>query len=115
MLDAPLPKCVVYLDPEEYKSTWLGNKSIYRTRMAIADGGELLIIAPGVDTFGEDPEIDALIRKYGYRTTPETLEQLNSGRDLMKVRNKSWVEQVSYPHECHPGHVSSHHLICHPR
>mmetsp|Transcript_15963 Transcript_15963/g.29017 ORF Transcript_15963/g.29017 Transcript_15963/m.29017 type:complete len:478 (+) Transcript_15963:473-1906(+) len=84
MLNAPLPKCVVYLDPEEYKSTWLGNKSIYRTRMAIADGGELVIMAPGVDTFGEDPEIDALIRKYGYRTTPETLEQLNSGRDLMK-------------------------------
>ena len=41
MLDKPLKKVVVYLDPHEYKSTWLGNKSIYRTRMAMADGGEL--------------------------------------------------------------------------
>ena len=60
---------VVYLHPE-YKSTWLGNKSIYRTRMAIADGGELIILAPGVKHFGEDTRIDELIRKYGYRTTP---------------------------------------------
>lgn len=60
----------MYLDPEEFKSTWLGNKSIYRTRMAIADEGELIVLAPGVKEFGEDEEIDKLIRKYGYRTTP---------------------------------------------
>lgn len=62
-----IQKCVVYLDPTEFHSTWLGNKSIYRTRMAIADGGELIILAPGVTTFGEDVQCDALIRKYGYR------------------------------------------------
>lgn len=62
----PLDKVVVYLEPGEFKSTWLGNKAIYRTRMAIADGGELIVLAPGVDKFGEDKEIDGLIRKYGY-------------------------------------------------
>jgi len=70
MLDAPLKKVVVYLDPSEFKSTWLGNKSIYRTRMAMADGGELIVLAPGLKEFGEDKEIDRLIRKYGYRGTP---------------------------------------------
>jgi len=72
-LDAPLKKVVVYLDPHEFKSTWLGNKAIYRTRMAMADGGELIILAPGLREFGEDPEIDRLIRRYGYRGTPATL------------------------------------------
>lgn len=65
-VDEPLKKVVVYLNPAEFKSTWLGNKSIYRTRMAIADGGELIILAPGVETFGEDRDNDVLIRKYGY-------------------------------------------------
>ena len=60
-------KCVVWLDPSEFKSTWLGNKAVYRTRMMMADGGELIILAPGVERFGEDPECDRLIRKYGYR------------------------------------------------
>jgi len=77
-----LKKVVVYLDPEEFKSTWLGNKSIYRTRMAIADQGELVVLAPGVRTFGEDPAIDGLIRKYGYRTTPEILSYVNDNNDL---------------------------------
>ncbi|GMF20199.1 unnamed protein product [Phytophthora lilii] len=76
LLDAPLDKVVVYLEPEEFKSTWLGNKSIYRTRMAIADDGELIVLAPGVARFGEDKRIDELIRKYGYRTTPVRLHQL---------------------------------------
>ena len=66
-------KCVVYLDPAEFRSTWLGNKAIYRTRMAMADGGELLILAPGVERFGEDDRVDALIRKYGYRGRLQTL------------------------------------------
>lgn len=61
-----LDKVVVYLDPREFKSTWLGNKAIYRTRMAIADGGELIVLAPAVGHFGEDAENDKLIRKYGY-------------------------------------------------
>lgn len=67
-------KCVVYLDPSEFKSTWLGNKAVYRTRMMMADGGELIILAPGVERFGEDDEVDRLIRKYGYRGRLQTLE-----------------------------------------
>jgi nickel-dependent lactate racemase len=82
ILDAPIQKAVVYLDPHEFHSTWLGNKAVYRTRMALADGAELIILAPGVRGFGEDPAIDALIRKYGYRGTPATLEAVNANSDL---------------------------------
>jgi nickel-dependent lactate racemase len=82
MLDAPLKKVVVYLDPSEFKSTWLGNKSIYRTRMAMADGGELVVLAPGLKEFGEDKEIDRLIRKYGYRGTPATLAAVKANAEL---------------------------------
>ena len=82
VLDKPLKKAVVYLNPEEFKSTWLGNKSIYRTRMAMADGGELIILAPGLKEFGEDPVIDKLIRKYGYRGTKRTLESTRLNEDL---------------------------------
>ncbi len=70
-----LKKCVVYLDPREFKSTWLGNKAVYRTRMAMADGGELIILAPGVERFGEDEAVDKLIRKYGYCGRLSVLEQ----------------------------------------
>jgi nickel-dependent lactate racemase len=82
MIEEPLKKIVVYLDPLEYKSTWLGNKSIYRTRMAIADNGELIVLAPGLSEFGEDKEIDRLIRKYGYLTTPEILNLVEKNEDL---------------------------------
>jgi hypothetical protein len=75
-------KVVVYLDPLEYKSTWLGNKAVYRTRMAIADGGELVVLAPGVRTFGEDETIDRLIRRHGYRGTPATLEAVRRQPEL---------------------------------
>ncbi len=83
-LDAPLSKVVVYLDPREFKSTWLGNKAIYRTRMAMADDGELIIIAPGLREFGEDAEIDRLIRKYGYRGTPTTLNAVSENPELQE-------------------------------
>ncbi len=82
ILDAPLKKVVVYLDPSEFKSTWLGNKSIYRTRMAIEDGGELIVLAPGLRKFGEDKEIDRLIRKYGYVGTPDVLKLVKENDDL---------------------------------
>ncbi len=82
MLDKPLDKVVVYLEPEEFKSTWLGNKSIYRTRMAMADGGELIVLAPGLKEFGEDPEIDRLIRKYGYVGTHEVLALVEQHEEL---------------------------------
>jgi len=81
-LDEPIRKAVVYLDPKEFHSTWLGNKAIYRTRMALADGAELIILAPGVKEFGEDRTIDGLIRRYGYRGTPATLEAVNANADL---------------------------------
>jgi hypothetical protein len=82
LLPDPLQKVVVYLDPLEYHSTWLGNKSVYRTRMAIADGGELLVIAPGLCKFGEDKGIDMLIRKYGYLDTPDILDLVKRNEDL---------------------------------
>jgi nickel-dependent lactate racemase len=82
LLDQPLKKVVVFLDPHEFKSTWLGNKAVYRTRMAMADHGELIILAPGLKEFGEDKEIDRLIRKYGYRGTPATLAAVKANPEL---------------------------------
>jgi len=82
MVNKPLKKVIVWLDPSEFKSTWLGNKSVYRTRMAIADGGELIVLAPALKQFGEDPEIDRLIRKYGYHGTPATMKAVKENEDL---------------------------------
>ena len=82
MMDREMKKVVVYLDPHEFKSTWLGNKSVYRTRMAIADGGELIVLAPGLAEFGEDKTIDGLIRKYGYIGSKKVLELTNANEDL---------------------------------
>jgi len=82
MVPEPLKKVVVYLDPSEFRSTWLGNKSIYRTRMALADGAELIVLAPGLKEFGEDKTIDKLIRKYGYCGTPKTLEIVENNDDM---------------------------------
>jgi nickel-dependent lactate racemase len=82
MLAQPLHKAVVYLDTHEFHSTWLGNKAVYRTRMALADGAELIILAPAVKEFGEDRTIDALIRKYGYHGTPATLDAVAKNPDL---------------------------------
>ena len=82
MVEKPIRKCIVWLDPEEFKSTWLGNKAVYRTRMALADGAELIVLAPALKEFGEDRTIDALIRKYGYKGTPHTLEATNANKDL---------------------------------
>ncbi len=82
MVEEPLKKVLVWLDPTEFKSTWLGNKSIYRTRMAIADGGELIVLAPALKEFGEDKEIDRLIRKYGYHGTPAALKAVAENEEL---------------------------------
>ncbi len=78
----PFKKVVVYLDGREFKSTWLGNKAIYRTRMAIADGGELIVLAPEVKKFGEDDENDRLIRKYGYVGREKVLKLVDENEDL---------------------------------
>ena len=82
IVEKPLTKAIVFLDPHEFHSTWLGNKAVYRTRMALADGADLIILAPGVKEFGEDKTIDALIRKYGYHGTPATLAAVEANADL---------------------------------
>ena len=84
ILDKPVSKIVTFLDPREFSSTWVGNKSIYRTRMAIADQGELVVLAPGVRRFGEDSELDYLIRKYGYSGRENLLKQVKVNKDLQK-------------------------------
>jgi nickel-dependent lactate racemase len=84
IVETPIQKAVVYLDPQEFHSTWLGNKAVYRTRMALADGAELIVLAPGVKEFGEDKTIDGLIRKYGYNGTPATLAAVEANEDLAR-------------------------------
>ncbi|MCU1324092.1 MAG: hypothetical protein JWM43_3741 [Acidobacteriaceae bacterium] len=84
MMDREIKKAVVFLDPHEFRSTWLGNKSVYRTRMALANDAELIVLAPGVHEFGEDAAIDVLIRKYGYCGTPATLEAVKTDPELAK-------------------------------
>ncbi len=98
MMDREMKKAVVYLDPHEFHSTWLGNKSVYRTRMALADGAELIVLAPGVREFGEDRVIDGLIRRYGYCGTPATLEAVKKrcgagGESECGRALDSWVER----------------------
>jgi nickel-dependent lactate racemase len=83
--DRPLKKIVAHMQGDEFRSTWVANKAVYRTRMAMADGGELLIIAPGLERFGEQPDVDALIRKYGYDTTPNILAQYRVNADLQNL------------------------------
>jgi nickel-dependent lactate racemase len=111
MLDEPLQKVVVYLDPGEYKSTWLGNKSIYRTRMAIADGGELVVLAPGLKVFGEDREIDRLIRDFGYLSTGEILEAVKKERGLQENLSAAahlihGSTEGRFSVTCCPGHLT---------
>ncbi len=87
VLDKPIKKIVAYMEPKEFRSTWLANKAIYRTRMAIADGGELLVIAPALETFGEQQEIDALIRRYGYVGTKKVMDFYRQNDDLKNSRS----------------------------
>ena len=82
LLEKPIKKAIVYLEPAEFKTTWLGNKAIYRTRMAMADAGELISLAPALHGFGEDAAIDKLIRKFGYKTTDETLVAVQNNPEL---------------------------------
>jgi nickel-dependent lactate racemase len=79
---APYSRCVAYLDPAEYRSTWLGNKAVYRTRLAMADGGELVVVAPGLDRFGEDPLVDTLIRRHGYHGREAALRSMAADPEL---------------------------------
>jgi len=111
MLDREIKKAVVLLDPHEFRSTWLGNKSVYRTRMALADGAELVVLAPGVHEFGEDGAIDKLIRKYGYCGTPKTLQAVKE--DPVLAGNLSAAAHLIHgSSECRfkirycPGHLT---------
>ncbi len=113
LLDEPIRKAVVYLDAAEFRSTWLGNKSIYRTRMAIADGGELIVLAPGVKEFGEDRTIDRLIRKYGYVGTDGVLRA-----DPENERTAGEPRRRGAPDPRFVGRPVHHHLLSretHPR
>lgn len=85
VFDEPVKKMVCVMQEDEFVSTWVANKAVYRTRMALADGGELLIIAPGLKRFGEQPEVDALIRKYGYAGTPQVMEQYRRQADMQDL------------------------------
>jgi len=75
---------VVTMNPDKYKRTWIANKAIYRTRMLLGDGARLIIIAPGVKQFGESATVEGLIRKYGYRSTPEVLRLVEQNSDLQR-------------------------------
>ena len=83
-VDTSIRKCVVYLDPSEFHSTWIGNKAIYRTRMALSDGGNLLILAPGITRFGEDDICDRLIHRYGYCGRLKVLEYFQKDKELQE-------------------------------
>jgi nickel-dependent lactate racemase len=89
VLDEPLKKVVCVMQGDEFFSTWVANKAVYRTRMAIADDGELLIIAPGLKRFGEQADVDALIRKYGYCGTPRVMELYRQQADMQDLAHAS--------------------------
>jgi len=85
VFDEPVQKMVCVMQADEFVSTWVANKAVYRTRMAIADGGELVIIAPGLRRFGEQPEVDAFIRKYGYCGTPKVVAGYRVNADMQDL------------------------------
>ncbi len=87
IVDEPIKKIVAVMQGDEFYSTWVANKAVYRTRMAMADGGELLILAPGLRRFGEQPEIEAIIRKYGYVGTPTVMQKWRENADLQDFAN----------------------------
>jgi carbohydrate kinase (thermoresistant glucokinase family) len=82
VLQEPLRRVACWLNPAEFKTTWLANKAIYRTRMAMEDHGELIVLAPGVSRFGEDATVDTLVRRHGYRGMSATLEAVRRDPEL---------------------------------
>ena len=85
VFDEPVERMVCVMQADEFVSTWVANKAVYRTRMALADDGELVIIAPGLKRFGEQPDVDALIRKYGYCGTPRVMSQYRTNADMQDL------------------------------
>jgi nickel-dependent lactate racemase len=109
--DKPIKKIVAHMQGDEFRSTWVANKAIYRTRMAMADGGELLILAPGLERFGEQPAVDALIRKYGYAPTAEVLELYRKNKDLQDLAHGAahlihGTSEGRFTIRYAPGHLS---------
>lgn len=82
VFDRPVKKIIAVMQPDEFRATWVANKAVYRTRMAMADEGELLVIAPGVERFGEQPEVDQIIRTFGYRGTEHTMRHYRTEKIL---------------------------------
>jgi nickel-dependent lactate racemase len=111
VFDKPLDKVVCVMQGDEFFSTWVANKAVYRTRMAIADGGELIIIAPGLKRFGEQPEVDAFIRKYGYVGTPKVMEMYRQNADMQDLAHATahlihGSSEGRFKITYAPGHVS---------
>ncbi|QGJ71603.1 Nickel-dependent lactate racemase [Planctomycetales bacterium 10988] len=111
ILEEPVEKMVCVMQGDEFFSTWVANKAVYRTRMAMADGGELLILAPGLKRFGEQPEVDAIIRKYGYCGTPKVMEQYKTQEDLIEFAHATahlihGSSEGRFKITYAPGHVS---------
>jgi nickel-dependent lactate racemase len=109
--DKPVKKIVAHMQGDEFRSTWVANKAVYRTRMAMADGGELLIIAPGLERFGEQPDVDTLIRKYGYAPTKEVLELYKRNADLQDLAHGTahlihGTSEGRFTIRYAPGHLS---------
>jgi hypothetical protein len=44
-----------------------------------------VVIAPGLERFGEQPDVDDLIRKYGYAGTPKVMELYHRNADLQDL------------------------------
>ncbi len=85
VFEEPVEKMVCVMQADEFVSTWVANKAIYRTRMAMADRGELIIIAPGLKRFGEQPEVDRFIRKYGYCGTAAVMAGYGTQADMQDL------------------------------
>ena len=109
--DKPIKKIVAHMQGDEFRSTWVANKAVYRTRMAMADDGELLILAPGLERFGEQPDVDVLIRKYGYDTTTAILEKYKTNADLQDLAHGAahlihGTSEGRFTIRYAPGHLS---------
>lgn len=76
-IDKPQKKVVTCLDEVEFRSTWVGDKAIQRTHTIMAEGGELIILAPGIKQFGDDEITDQVMRKYGYIKKAEIAALIN--------------------------------------
>jgi len=112
LFDEPLQKIVCVMQGDEFFSTWVANKAVYRTRMALANGGELIIIAPGLKRFGEQPEVDAFIRKYGYVGTPRVMELYRQNDDMQDLAHATahlmhGSSERRFTIAYAPGHLSS--------